>query len=128
MAAKTRVLVVDDSAITARQLAQIISELGDFEVVGHALNGAEGIKLYEELSPDVVCMDVVMPVMDGLQATRALLRLDPAAKVIVVSSVGGSRDTVVEATRLGAKSVIAKPFDDDTVRRPQPLFGSSTKR
>jgi two-component system chemotaxis response regulator CheY len=117
MGQTTKVLVVDDSTITARQLEQLIGEIGGFEVVGHAKNGAEGIKLYGELKPDLVCMDVVMPVMDGLQATRSILRLDPSARVIVVSSVGGSRDTVLEATRLGARSVIAKPFDLDTVRR-----------
>jgi two-component system chemotaxis response regulator CheY len=110
-------LLIDDSTTTARQLEQIITDIGGFEVVGHARNGAEGIRLYEELSPDVVCMDVVMPVLDGLQATRSILQLDPDAKIIVVSSVGGSRDTSVEAARAGARTVIAKPFDSAQVQR-----------
>lgn len=117
MGLTTRVLLIDDSTTTARQLEQIITDIGGFEVVGHARNGAEGIRLYEELSPDVVCMDVVMPVLDGLQATRSILQLDPDAKIIVVSSVGGSRDTSVEAARAGARTVIAKPFDSAQVQR-----------
>ncbi len=110
------ILLVDDSNVTARQLELIIEELDGFRVVGRAENGAEAVKLYGELSPDVVCMDIVMPLMDGLKATQSILQRDENAKVVVISSVGGSRDTVVQALKLGAKNVIAKPFEAEAIR------------
>jgi two-component system chemotaxis response regulator CheY len=111
-----RVLVVDDSIAIARQLTGLVEGFGGYEVVGHARNGAEAIKLYKTLAPDVVLMDIVMPMMDGIQSLRTLLRLDPEAQVVMVSSMGGVGDKVEESLRLGAKSVIAKPFDPDQIR------------
>ena len=109
-------LLVDDSKVAAQQLGNIIKDVEGWEVVGTAGNGAEAIKLYAELKPDVVCMDIVMPVMDGLQALRTLLSRDPEAKVVVISSVGGVGDKVVEALKFGAKSVVSKPFEPEQVK------------
>ena len=67
---KKKVLLVDDSTAVARQLQRILDDSGIFEDVGHTKNGAEGTQLYTSLKPDIVCMDLVMPVMDGLQAIR----------------------------------------------------------
>ncbi len=111
-----RVLVVDDSIAIARQLTGLVESFGGYEVVGHAKNGAEAIKMYKTLAPDVVLMDIVMPMMDGIQSLRTLLRLDPEAQVVMISSMGGVGDKVEESLRLGAKSVIAKPFDPDQIR------------
>jgi two-component system chemotaxis response regulator CheY len=86
MGDRPRILLVDDSRATARQLARVIEELQAYEVVGHAVNGAEALVKYEELKPDLVCMDLVMPVMGGIEAIRSLLQLDAAARVVVVSS------------------------------------------
>jgi two-component system chemotaxis response regulator CheY len=61
-------------------------------------------------------MDIVMPMMDGLQSLRTLVRLDPQARVIVISSVGGVAQKVEEAIRLGARSVISKPFEQEKIR------------
>jgi two-component system chemotaxis response regulator CheY len=108
---KKRVLIVDDSAAVARQLGNILENAGSFEIVGHASNGIEGIKLYTELRPDIVCMDIVMPQMDGLQAIRSLMSLDENAKIVVISSAAGVGDKTTEALRFGAKSVLSKPFD-----------------
>ena len=111
-----RVLLVDDSKTTAKQLGQIVNDIPNFEVVDIATNGAEALKLYKQHSPDIVCMDIVMPVMNGLQALRGMLSQDPNAKVVVISSVGGVGGKVVEALKLGAKSVISKPFEAEQIR------------
>lgn len=116
MADSKKVLLVDDSITTAKQLEQIISGFAGYEIVGHAKNGAEAVKLYKTLSPDVVCMDIVMPLMDGLQATRAILQFDQNAKVVMISSLGGVGDKVVEALKVGAKNVIAKPFEPEKIQ------------
>jgi two-component system chemotaxis response regulator CheY len=111
-----KVLLVDDSVAIARQLTKLVQELGDYEVVAHARNGAEAVKLFKTAAPDVVLMDIVMPMMDGIQSLRTLLRLDPAAKVVMVSSLGGVGAKVEEAIRLGARAVISKPFEADRIR------------
>jgi two-component system chemotaxis response regulator CheY len=111
-----KVLVVDDSIAIARQLTKMVEGFGGYQVVGHAKNGAEAVKLFKTLAPDIVLLDIVMPMMDGLQSLRTLMRLDPEAKVIVISSVGGVGQKVEEAIRLGARSVVSKPFEEDKVK------------
>jgi two-component system, chemotaxis family, chemotaxis protein CheY len=111
-----KVLVVDDSVAIARQLTKLLTDLGDYEVVAHAKNGAEAVKLFKTVTPDLVLMDIVMPMMDGIQSLRTLLRLDPAARVVMVSSLGGVGAKVEEAIRLGARAVISKPFESDRIR------------
>ncbi len=111
-----KVLVVDDSIAIARQLTKLVEGFGGYEVVGHAKNGAEAVKLFKSLEPDVILMDIVMPMMDGIQSLRTLLRLDPEAKVVMISSMGGVGAKVEEALRLGAKNVISKPFEPERVR------------
>lgn len=111
-----KVLVVDDSIAIARQLTKMVESFGGYTVVGHAKNGAEAVKLFKTLGPDIVLLDIVMPMMDGLQSLRTLMRLDPEAKVIVISSVGGVGQKVEEAIRLGARSVVSKPFEEDKVK------------
>ena len=111
-----KVLLVEDSKTTAKQLGQIIEKMPGYEIIDIAVNGAEAVKLYNKYSPDIVCMDIVMPVMDGLQALRSILQEDSAAKVIVISSLGGVGDKVVEAIRIGAKSVISKPFTPEQIQ------------
>jgi two-component system, chemotaxis family, chemotaxis protein CheY len=111
-----KVLLVEDSKTTAKQLTQIIEETSGYEIVDVAVNGAEALKLYSKYSPDIVLMDIVMPVMDGLQALQSIIHLDSAAKVIIISSLGGVGDKVVEAIKLGAKNVISKPFTPKQIK------------
>jgi two-component system chemotaxis response regulator CheY len=111
-----KVLIVEDSKTTAKQLKLIIDEFPGFEVIATASTGVEGIKLFKQLSPDIVCMDIVMPVMNGLQALRAILQQDSEAKVVVISSVGGVGGKVVEALKFGAKNVLSKPFEPEQIR------------
>lgn len=110
-----KVLVVDDSLSVARQLEKILNESGDFTCVGHAKNGAEAIKMNHSENPDIICMDMNMPGMDGLTALRSLVVLDKEVKVVMVTSLGGVGDKFAEALKLGAKNVISKPFEADTV-------------
>ncbi len=112
----TRILVVDDSIVAAQQITGVLTDTPGYEVVGHARNGAEALKMYNQTQPDIVMMDLVMPVMDGLQALRALRGMDPSVRVIVLSSVGGVESKVTEALRFGAAAVVVKPLEADKVR------------
>ena len=110
-----KVLVVDDSLSVARQLEKILSDSGEFTCVGHAKNGAEAIKMNHSEDPDIICMDMNMPGMDGLTALRSLSMLDKDVKVVMVSSLGGVGDKFTEALKLGARNVISKPFQAEDV-------------
>jgi two-component system chemotaxis response regulator CheY len=112
---KKRVLLVDDSTVIIQQLQKILEGSGMFEVVGHAKNGIEGIKLYTSLKPDIVCMDLIMPVMDGLQAIRSIMSMDKDAKIVVISSAAGVGEKTLEAIRFGAKNIISKPFEHEKI-------------
>jgi len=109
------VLIVDDSIAVARQMERIITDSGDFTSVGHAKNGLEAIKMYKELQPDIICMDMNMPIMDGLTALRTLVALNRQVKVVMITSLGGVGDKFTEALKLGAKNVISKPFETNVV-------------
>src|SRR5690625_1334774 len=85
-----------------------------FNVVGMAENGEEAIELYKQTSPDIVTLDITMPVMDGLQTLRKLIEMDQDAKIIMCSAMGQQK-LVVEAIELGAKDFIVKPFDEARV-------------
>ena len=112
-----KVLVVDDSLSVIRQLEKIINDSGDFTCVGHAKNGAEAIKMNHSENPDIICMDMNMPGMDGLTALRSLVMLDKEVKIVMVTSLGGVGDKFTEAIKLGAKNVISKPFEAENVLR-----------
>lgn len=108
-----RVLIVDDAAFMRLSLRMILERNG-FEVVGEAENGAVGVKKYKELKPDVVTMDITMPVMDGIHGLKEIMEFDPQAKVIMVSAVG-QKPYICEAVLLGSKSFIVKPFKEEHV-------------
>ncbi|UFS70774.1 response regulator [Geomonas sp. RF6] len=110
-----KVIIVDDSVVVIRQLEKIISGSGHFEVVGRGNNGLEAIKLHQELRPDIICMDMNMPGMDGITALRALVARDAAVKVVMITSLGGVGDKFSEAMKIGAKAVLSKPFESATV-------------
>jgi two-component system chemotaxis response regulator CheY len=112
---KKKVLLVDDSVAISRQIKKILDDSGEFEVVGEGKNGIEGIKMFSSLKPDIVLMDLVMPEMDGLQAMRSIMAIDKDAKIVVISSVGGVGDKVMEALRFGAMNVVSKPFEPKKV-------------
>ena len=108
-----RVLVADDTAFMRVTLRKLLEQHG-YEVVGEASNGAEAVRMYAELRPDVVTLDITMPEMDGLTALKAILRIDPAARVIMCSAMG-QKSIVVEAIAAGAKDFLVKPFQPQRV-------------
>ena len=104
-----RVLVTDDSKFIIKQLTQILGS-EKYEICGEAVNGEECIQKYKELSPDLVTLDITMPVMDGLTALGKVVEYDNAAKIVMVSALG-KEEMVKKALMLGAKSFITKPLD-----------------
>ena len=108
-----RVLIIDD-AIFMRKSLKLMLEKNGFEVVGEAENGMIGVIKYMELKPDLVTLDITMPVMDGISALKELIKADSIAKVIMVSAMG-QEAYVREAVMHGAKSFIVKPFTENQV-------------
>lgn len=108
-----RVLIVDDAMFMRTTLTTMLSN-GNHEVVGQAENGQQAVQLYKELLPDIVTMDVTMPVMDGIQSVREIIKFDNNAKIIMCSAMGQQK-VVVEAIEAGAKDFIVKPFEESRV-------------
>ena len=107
------ILICDDAAFMRMMLKDILVKEG-FEVVGEAVNGADGVEKYNSLKPDLVTMDITMPEMDGIAALKAIRASDPAAKVIMCSAMG-QQAMVVESIQAGARDFIVKPFQKDRV-------------
>lgn len=106
-----RIMIVDDSSMIRKMLRQLI-EKNNYAVVAEAVNGAEAVEMYDTVKPDLVTMDVTMPVLDGVEALKKILAKDSAAKVIMVTAAG-QKDRVIEALKVGAKAFITKPFDEN---------------
>jgi two-component system chemotaxis response regulator CheY len=110
-----RVLVVDDAMFMRSMIKDILKLAGGrYEVVGEATNGKEAIDRYRELRPQLVTMDIVMPHLDGIEATREILKVDPAANIVICSAMG-QEALVVESISAGAKDFIVKPFTSERV-------------
>ena len=107
------VLVVDDLPFARKVLTEILVK-AHYQVVGEAKNGKEAIQLYRELRPEIVTMDIVMPVMSGIDATRTIMKMDPDGKVIMVSAMN-QESLVMEAVAAGAKDYVTKPFTADDI-------------
>ncbi len=103
-----KVLIVDDVPFVRKTLSEILTA-AHYEVVGEASDGHEAISLYQQLRPDLVTMDVVMPRMSGLEATRAILKMDKDARIVIISAMG-AESLVMEAVNVGAKDYLLKPF------------------
>ena len=108
-----RVMIVDDAAFMRVSIRNILLKNG-FEVVGEAENGAVGVQKYAELKPDIVTMDITMPEMNGLDALKEIRKIDPSAKVVMVSALG-QEAMVRDAVLSGAKGFIVKPYKEDTI-------------
>ena len=108
-----RILITDDTMFMRVTLRNILT-LNGYEVVGEATNGLEAIKLYQELRPDIVTMDITMPEMDGITALKEIRSFDSLARVVMCTALG-QKTMVVEAIQAGAKDFIVKPFQPDRV-------------
>ncbi|QKY69114.1 response regulator [Lentibacillus sp. CBA3610] len=108
-----RILVVDDANFMRVTLGAILKKQ-THDVIAEAKDGEEAIRLYHEIRPDLVTMDITMPVMNGINAITEIIKTDPQAKIVVCSAMGQQK-VVVEAIEKGAKDFIVKPFDENRV-------------
>ncbi|MGX9133236.1 response regulator [Rummeliibacillus sp. JY-2-4R] len=103
------ILIVDDSRFMRKHIKNILNESNSYHIV-EANSGVQAIELYQQYKPDLVIMDITMPGMSGIDALKIIMNIDPNAKVILCTAVGGQRDVVIEGIQNGAKDVIVKPF------------------
>jgi DNA-binding NarL/FixJ family response regulator len=112
-----RVLLADDHALFRRGVASLLAAEGGFEVVGEAIDGQQALEMARALMPDVILMDVSIPVMDGLEATRRIKAEMPHARIVILTVCDGER-SLFEAIQCGAEACLPKKID------PQALCGT----
>lgn len=95
---KVTVLIVDDAYFMRNLIKRTLKE-ADYDVVGEAKNGMEGVKMYFDLRPDIVCMDINMPDISGIEATKQIMSKDPQAKVIAIT---GNNDDEIKRQMIEA--------------------------
>lgn len=110
---RKRIAIVDDLAFMRLILRQIIEKEGHV-VAGEASNGADAISLCRKTLPDLVFLDIAMPVMDGLRALERIRALWPSIPVIMCSGLG-EQDLIVRAIQLGARDFVIKPFKEERI-------------
>jgi two-component system chemotaxis response regulator CheB len=111
VASEVRVIVAEDSPTMRRHLVNVINQSPGLRVVGEARDGGEVLAMAGELKPDVISMDIRMPVMDGLEATRRIMNQHPTPVVVVSGLVDGDIDLSFQALQAGALAVVEKPLD-----------------
>lgn len=107
-----RILVVDDAEFMRLRLSKLLASNG-YEVI-EAADGQQAVERYRELKPDLVLMDITMPVMDGIAAVKGIKQVDPSATIIMCSALG-QQSMVIEAVKAGAKDFVVKPFEPDKI-------------
>lgn len=111
-----RVVIADDHAVVRAGLAQLLATFADVELVGAASNGEEAVSLSAERTPDVVLLDLEMPVMDGIEATRRIRAAQPDVAVVVLTSFS-DRERILGALDAGAAGYLLKDTEPDTIAR-----------
>ena len=104
---KKKVLVVDDSRMMELQICKLLEDSA-FEVAAYCENGEDAIVRYQEIHPDIVTMDIIMPGIDGLETAKIILEEHPEARIVMLSSLV-CEDTINEAGSIGAKTFLNKP-------------------
>src|SRR5512134_2688603 len=112
-----RVLLADDHALFRQGVANLLAAENDFEVVGEAVDGQQALEMARELMPDVILMDISMPVMDGLEATRRIKAEIPYVRIVILTASDGDR-SLFEAVKSGAQGYLLKKIE------PQALCGT----
>ena len=107
------ILICDDAAFMRMMIKDILTKNG-YNVCGEAENGLKAVEKYNELKPDLVLMDIMMPEMDGIQALKNIKAANPGAMVIMCSAMG-QQAMVIESIQAGAKDFIVKPFQAEKV-------------
>lgn len=110
-----KVLLCDDSLLMRKKLKESLNLCGSFEYL-EATNGQAAVDIYKEENPDLVFMDIVMPVKDGIQAVTEIIEYDKNAKVVMASS-SGTKENLKKAIKAGAFEFIQKPWELDQVAR-----------
>jgi two-component system chemotaxis response regulator CheY len=110
------ILVCDDSILARKQLKDVISAFSNEITIKEAANGQEAIDIYKKLNPNMVFLDIVMPVKDGISAVQEIMEYDDEADIIIVSSTG-TQAQLKNAIEAGAKDFIQKPFSDTQVSK-----------
>lgn len=108
-----KLLIVDDSKVIRKTIQRIVDTSDTpIRIVGEAVNGIEAIKLYKRLRPGIVTMDLTMPEMDGITCIEEIMKIDDAARILVISSLN-AKDMIMDAIKKGARGYILKPFTED---------------
>lgn len=107
-----KVLLVDDAAFMRMRVKKVLEEQGYSTV--EAADGKEAVDKYVKEKPDLVMMDITMPVMDGITAIQEIMKLDTAAKIVICSALG-QQNMVISGIKAGAKDYVLKPFQPDRV-------------
>jgi two-component system chemotaxis response regulator CheY len=105
-----KLLIVDDSNVIRRRIERS-THLDRLKVVGTAVNGVDALRLFEELEPDVVTMDITMPEMDGIECIEQLVAMRPEVLILVISALA-DKATAIEAVKRGANGFLYKPFTE----------------
>ena len=108
-----KILLVDDAAFMRKVVKDTLSKNGYTDLY-EAVDGADAVEKYTEISPDLVIMDITMPNMDGLQALKKIRESDPNAKIVMCTAMG-QEGMVVDAIKSGAKDFIVKPFNAERI-------------
>ncbi len=115
-----RVMVVDDSRLVRVQLEDVLAGT-DYQIVAHCRSGEEAIRQYAEVKPDLVTMDIIMQGMDGLDAAEIILKNNPDARIVIISSLAYG-DTFDRAKAIGARGFVDKPFHQEQLLK---VFGQA---
>ncbi len=110
-----RIMVVDDSRLVRVQLGDVL-EGTDYEIVAYCRSGEDAIAQYNEVKPDLITMDIIMQGMDGLDASKLILKEHPEARIVIVSSLA-YEDTIKKAETIGTKGFVDKPFHREQLLR-----------
>ena len=111
-----RILIAEDNQVVREVLRGVIRHDARLRVVGEAANGDAALELVESLKPDVVCLDILMPGLDGLAVLKVIREQFPDTKVVLVTGQSTS-EVVTEALKLGASGFVVKPFNADKLLR-----------
>ena len=108
-----KILIVDDSR-TSRKMLRNILESNGHEIIDEAVNGQEGVQKFQALKPDVVTLDITMPVVDGVEALKMIKARDPESKVVMVTAAG-QKNKMIECIKAGANEFLTKPFEQQEI-------------
>lgn len=110
-----RIMVVDDSRLVSVQMEDVLKGT-DYEIAAYCRSGEDAIEQYDAVKPDLVTMDIIMRGMDGLDAAEAILKKDPDARIVMISSLAYG-DTFERAKSIGTRGFVEKPFHQEQLIR-----------